>query len=97
MRKDHITTLFPSSSSGKDNLRVRLREDFRVRKDDLVADESDEIRHLDAHVLVLPVQGGPAACTLAFVDIKTKVLSLNRLLKLKLHSQFDVNKTLCTT
>ena len=43
-------------SSGEDHLRVRIAEDIRVREDDLVADESDEIRHLDAHVLVLPVE-----------------------------------------
>ena len=46
----------PPCSSRKDDLGIGVAEDLRVRKDDLVADESDEVRHLDAHVLVLPVE-----------------------------------------
>ena len=43
-------------SPRKHDLRVRVGQDVRVRKDDLVTtEETDEIRHLDPHVLVLSV------------------------------------------
>ena len=44
-------------SPRKDDLRVRVGQDVRVGEDDLVTttEETDEIRHLDPHVLVLSV------------------------------------------
>ena len=39
------------------------------------------------------VQGDPSGCTLAFVDVKTKVPLQYSLLILKCNSQFNVNKT----